>query len=617
MGNTSEHLKVLLPNDDQQVYSDKANYNFAKLLDLTGNTNSSGTIILLPGTKGDQGIEGSRGNLIYGVGGSDNLYPEIPDPIQGDTNINPDIYNISQYQEGTSPEWVEIIDFIPLLEDAALSVTVESGPLDRIDKNITFETYNEGTPANRDRMFLPGFRASSTLITNEDAKLRNGILSVYNDYADATQHAIIIGAETGEPVSFSNIDETLKIALRRTGTGTTALTSGNFNLTYTDPANITSHSGFEFSYSKFSLNVPEINTHQVYFGDGIFLNEKNVTFSTIVHGIGISIPNGTAQIGLTDVGDTTILSSTNIISIGGHMYPTSDNTFDLGKNSLTYKDIYISGDINTITGDSFYGDRSNAYGINVKLQYVGINTIAQDNPLYTITFGGNVGFSKDVINATIRVENEADTSGNDGKSLSLLAGKGGQNDTLGGPGGDLHLNAGDGGDSPTTSGWGGSVYINSGIAGAGASASKESYVYLGTPPDFNPSKNSNVGIHIENPRTSLYVGGSFGMLLKEITHPTAIVTDGSASIYGLSTGGLASGIITVTLDSKEQVPGKITTLKDIEGLVGTGGFTSYSIVPAGSSIDLGTINITSPYGYVSLVYYDKYYVIGQYGINIT
>ena len=106
------NLKELFASDAQEMYVDKVNFNFNKLLELgIGQPGPQGTTGPLgsAGPIGIQGIPGERGNKWYtGVGTP--VGQTFPGLLVNDFYLDIDASSIYQYQ-GSPASWIQITDF--------------------------------------------------------------------------------------------------------------------------------------------------------------------------------------------------------------------------------------------------------------------------------------------------------------------------------------------------------------------------------------------------------------------------------------------------------------------------------------------------------------------------
>lgn len=112
------HIRELLPNDPQELFTDKLNYNFAKLLEYgvgqpgdKGDKGDPG-----PAIKGQQGDRGARGSLIY---------VSTNDPVDDGTFLVQDNYwntaNLGLWYYDTS--WTKVIDLEQAIESKVSAIS--------------------------------------------------------------------------------------------------------------------------------------------------------------------------------------------------------------------------------------------------------------------------------------------------------------------------------------------------------------------------------------------------------------------------------------------------------------------------------------------------------------
>ena len=177
------NLKEIFASDAQEIFTDKVNFNFNKLLELgIGEQGIQGIQgpIGSAGPPGIQGDPGERGNIWYtGVGDPNTLV--FTDLMEGDFYLETNDSSIWQYQ-GSPASWIQITDLsevvINILETEGspfIRGFGELSPLD--DRFITFAKrgndnadivldVNLGNSSNNDTLLLTNWNERVTSIDN-------------------------------------------------------------------------------------------------------------------------------------------------------------------------------------------------------------------------------------------------------------------------------------------------------------------------------------------------------------------------------------------------------------------------------------------------------------------
>lgn len=495
------NLKELFADDPQEIFSDKLNYNFNKLLELgVGQKGKQGdqgkTGPALPGARGQQG---PRGSLIYtGSGDPDAaIDPSLVELLDLDTYW--DSTNVKYYQydleDGESPStgsWnqvfdlrQDIIDYISELSSVAFTRTGDlalGSPSDT--RFVTFlENPSESDDSDNLALFLKNFTietsdsGSTDYLLNYNTEtdnnfLHTGVEVIYTDFrlntdldefknvrSQLSLGSAYLDTVAGTPGNYlTTIDQNLKVRheMWLNGGSTAYIPVGKFSTSVLSEigaaaTGINNDSGFLFESGDLS------GTKNVYLGVGsktalnTILDESSIN----THGIGINY-NTNKYIGFgIDSSD----SSKSRLEFFNTDFYISDESQDV--LTFTYSDTRIKSDYNLyMNGVVTIG------GIDIDTDYL------------LLVDGDSVGVDKDIRllsggSSSVSAEFTMYGGGTNNNAIHMfsgtnLDGDGGQirifgsdGSTAGGIGGDVFIGGGDGFDSGSASD-GGSVYIYSG-----------------------------------------------------------------------------------------------------------------------------------------------------------
>jgi len=627
MGNSNENLKVLTPNDSQQTLTGKSNFNFSKLQEMIGLADIGTAYTLLPGTKGDTGIPGVRGSIVYNSTNSPD-YSDNVDPIYRDINYDSSRAVITMYDDtDTIPEWVELIDIQQLVIDQVATISLEGALAIFVDDSdlIVYPGVNESpyVSANEKTVFLNNFDIRNNFITEYD-KFKNAVLTLYIDNYESKWNLIIGSTPESGTTTLPNIDNTLKIKL--SNDDSFDITSAYFDLSYIDPANSEKYTGFIFKTTNYDSVTPSNSTQtQILFGSGEYLNKVAVSYDSGVNGLAINSLTKNVQIGLLDSTNAAIYTNATNIKFNSNILPSTSGSLDLGSTNNTFRDLYVSRYING--SNLFIGENATIEGISYNDGKVGINALAE---IYTnaLTVNGNLDFVFSPNSYTTISTTEPPTAATyhgNGMGIYLFGGVGaegsGGNDAS--AGGNVYIKGGTGGAKSTSSnpGSGGNVYVSGGEPGTGSPEPVASSVILGT--DTNHNKISNVGVHTENePVHGFEIGNTFGVSVYGIDSSSS--SGNNSVIYAIDT---LEGPMTFTISSDDQVPGRIIIIKDCTGncsptntitIMGSDG----AIVDMDTGTQIVGVKMNDSWAYIQMFYRDVngtklWHVISHYGIDFN
>jgi len=237
------NLKELFASDAQEIYVDKVNFNFNKLLELgIGQPGPQGITGPLgsAGPQGIQGEDGIRGNKWF-VGTGDPNGQTFQDLMIGDFYLETASSSVYQYQ-GSPASWIQVTDFTSIVNNIISgSVTPfvrgfgEGSPDD--DRFITFVRHGNdvtdtaididlGNSANNDTLLLNNWNEKVTTITNFPSntdKEFNSIqtISVDHTLSEIGRYHLEIGslykdAKDGGNIKLSSLDYNLKLRYTKT-----------------------------------------------------------------------------------------------------------------------------------------------------------------------------------------------------------------------------------------------------------------------------------------------------------------------------------------------------------------------------------------------------------------
>lgn len=232
------NLKELFASDAQEIYVDKVNFNFNKLLELgIGQPGPQGITGPLgsAGPQGIQGDDGIRGNKWF-VGTGDPNGQTFQDLMIGDFYLETASSSVYQYQ-GSPATWIQVTDFTSIVNNIISgSVTPfvrgfgEGSPDD--DRFITFVRHGNdtvdttidvglGNAANNDTLLLNNWNEKVTAITNFPSNTDDEFNAIQTISVDHTlskigRYHLEIGslyadAKDGDNIKLSSLDYNLKL----------------------------------------------------------------------------------------------------------------------------------------------------------------------------------------------------------------------------------------------------------------------------------------------------------------------------------------------------------------------------------------------------------------------
>ncbi len=272
------NLKEIFAADGQEIFTDKVNFNFNKLLELgVGDPGEQGIQgpIGSAGPAGITGEEGQRGNKWFVGVGDPNLQVFV-DLIEGDFYLETEDSSIWQY-EGSPSSWVQVTDLsevvVNILETEGspfIRGFGEASPLD--NRFITFTRrgndnadiitdVNLGNGSNNDTLLLTNWNERVTMIDNFPLNTDDEFNAIQNISVDHTSSSL--GRYHLELSSLNNIS------------GQTDLSELNHNLKIRyvkqETASVDYPVSNEFiNISRFSLSVPEAVSPTLISEQGIF-----------------------------------------------------------------------------------------------------------------------------------------------------------------------------------------------------------------------------------------------------------------------------------------------------------------------------------------------------------
>ena len=242
------NLKELFASDAQEMFIDKTNFNFNKLLELgigdpgvqglTGLTGSAGP-------SGNQGGQGQRGNKWF-VGIGDPTSQVFTDLIENDFYLDTDASSIWQYQ-GSPASWIEIADLSEIVTNIIINEGApfvrgfgEASPLD--DRYILFTKRGNdltdvtadtslGNDANNDILLLNNWNERFTDISDfpmDTSSEYNAIQQISVDHTVSAlgRYHLELGSlyttpATGANILLSTVSHNLKVKYTKDTTGST------------------------------------------------------------------------------------------------------------------------------------------------------------------------------------------------------------------------------------------------------------------------------------------------------------------------------------------------------------------------------------------------------------
>ena len=348
------NLKEIFAADGQEIFTDKINFNFNKLLELgigeQGDQGIQGPVGAA-GPPGIQGNDGQRGNRWFiGVGDPNTLV--FTDLIIGDFYLETNDSSIWQYQ-GSPASWVQITDLsqvvINILEAEGQPFVRGFGEFSPLDNRfITFAKRGNdpaditldislGNNSNNDTLLLTNWNERVTDISNfpiNTSEEYNSLQTISVDHTDTAQGRYHL--------EFGSLYES------PTSPGINELSSLNHNLKVrylkgTDTPVIYPNSNQFINRARFSLTIPESVSPVDISEQGIF---EFIAPKYNAEGSPIIKDNLTVRIGTTEP----IAEISNIIDIAvDGLHITSNNS--MGVNLGLIKELETFTDIVTLTPD--------------------------------------------------------------------------------------------------------------------------------------------------------------------------------------------------------------------------------------------------------------------------
>lgn len=369
------NLKEIFASDAQEIFTDKVNFNFNKLLELgigeqgiqgiQGPIGSAGP----PGTQGDPG---ERGNIWYtGIGDPNTLV--FTDLMEGDFYLETNDSSIWQYQ-GSPASWIQVTDLsevvINILETEGspfIRGFGEFSPLD--DRFITFAKRGNdnadiitdislGNSSNNDTLLLTNWNERVTSIDNFPASTDSEFNSIQHISVDHTtnplgRYHLEFGSLYESPSSpgvkeLSSLNHNLKVRYFKEDTVSTAYPVSNelinkarFSLTVPESgivADISEQGIFEFITPKYNDDGSAIQDNlTVRIGTTEPITETSL-MDIAVDGLDISSDAKGVNIGLVRDLETftDVVTLTSDLNGDWGMLNISDNLAGLMLRGKTY-----------------------------------------------------------------------------------------------------------------------------------------------------------------------------------------------------------------------------------------------------------------------------------------
>ena len=369
------NLKELFASDAQEMFIDKTNFNFNKLLELgigdpgvqglTGLTGSAGP-------SGNQGGEGQRGNKWF-VGSGDPTSQVFTDLIENDFYLDTDTSSIWQYQ-GSPASWIEIADLSEIVTNIITSEGApfvrgfgEASPLD--DRYILFTKRGNdlldigldislGNDSNNDILLLNNWNERVTDITNFPINTNseyNAIQQISIDHTVSTlgRYHLELSSLYPDPDNISNIllstlTHNLKVRYSKDASGSLVypisnkiINTSKFSMSYPEtasPADIAEQGIFEFVVPKYNADLTSIqNNIFIKLGTTEALSETS-SLDIVPDGLEIHSGdmNSTMSIGLIKG----LEDFNSILTLNPNLY----GNFGLIDTSSTLNGLMIKGD---------------------------------------------------------------------------------------------------------------------------------------------------------------------------------------------------------------------------------------------------------------------------------
>jgi hypothetical protein len=263
------NLKELFSSDAQDIYVDKVNFNFNKLLELgIGQPGPQGITGPLgsAGPQGIQGDDGQRGNKWF-VGIGDPNTQTFPGLIIGDFYLETTTSSVYQYQ-GSPASWIMITDFTSIVNNIITGSTTPfvrgfglASPDDH--RYITFTRHgndladittdiNLGNSANNDTLLLNNWNEKVTTIDNFPTSTDDEFNSIQTLSVDHTitplgRYHLELGSlyKDGPDTLLSDLNNNLKLRYTKEIATPTYYPASNGTI----------------NKAKFSLTLPESETN--------------------------------------------------------------------------------------------------------------------------------------------------------------------------------------------------------------------------------------------------------------------------------------------------------------------------------------------------------------------
>jgi hypothetical protein len=387
------NLKEIFAADGQEIFTDKVNFNFNKLLELgIGDQGIQGIQgpVGSAGPPGIQGDIGERGNKWFvGVGNPNGQ--TFADLILGDFFLETNDSSIWQYQ-GPPAIWIQVADLseiiISILEDEGspfIRGFGEASPLD--NRFITFTKRGNdiadiladtvlGNPANNDILLLTNWNERVTTIDNFPISINsefNAIQSISVNHTATSLGRYHLEFSSLNTISgqteLSSLNHNLKIRYLKNPTISSTypvsnqlINVGRFSMSIPEavvPTQIDEQGIFEFITPKYqdAADGSPIKENMTFrIGSSEPLSETSLT-DLAVDGIDISVDLKAINFGLIRELETFTSIQTLPFGLSGEFGMI--NISNLVTGMMIKGDTYHTDSLNTIHIDSKYGANSN------------------------------------------------------------------------------------------------------------------------------------------------------------------------------------------------------------------------------------------------------------------
>ena len=402
------NLKELFASDAQEMFIDKTNFNFNKLLELgigdpgvqglTGLTGSAGP-------SGNQGGEGQRGNKWF-VGSGDPTSQVFTDLIENDFYLDTVNSSIWQYQ-GSPASWIEIADLSEIVTNIITNEGApfvrgfgEASPLD--DRYILFTKrgndlldigldVNLGNDSNNDILLLNNWNERVTDVTNFPINTNSEFNAIQQISVDQSTSSIgryhlelsslyIDPANPGD-ILLSTLTHNLKVRYSKDTSGSSGypisnniINTANFSMSIPAtglPTDIVEQGIFEFVVPKYNADLsPLQNDIFIKLGTTEALSE---TSSLDIASDGLEIHSGdmnsTISIGLIKG----LEDFNSILTLNPNLY----GNFGLIDTSSTLNGLMIKGDTYHTGGSLTHVQTSSEFEANAISSIIGADLDSQ------------------------------------------------------------------------------------------------------------------------------------------------------------------------------------------------------------------------------------------------